>query len=656
MEYIDWIMSSAIFFLVLIGVISFLPNYIPINRVDYDSIAYSNVFNTITEVIPTYAIINPNNDGEIYPYSINLDENVGRSNSSFVIDNNVVYGIVSDKNKFYNFDANTDYNLQSNNLVSVSSIKRVYTDNLDINITNANVKISLFKDTNQTMDFNLVFTSTLTVTDTNNISIIKNPSAEKRLIVFPQAKEFWSYIPLTEDINLSMDNSESIGANNYSYYIEDDNTNKYIWTKVNLDANQTKTIYITKTNGYSPDGNTVFFFFDDFNGTTLDLNKWQVIAGSAYSVSNSLRINTGGISVKTAFDVNLESNYIVKLRATTINNGSYYGGTLPELASSRFVQGSNGGSDATILPLKQNATSSALIFVAATGSTASYNITNGEVVLANPIDYNTFNNYDLYLRNTTFQYFRDGISLYNSASITWAKNLKYLSLGYFTNGNADIGDMNYLYLFIRKYTANEPTITVTSINSNTYKVEIKNNEANPLTNYQVRIPNTIIGVTSKSTSLNLSDSLLAIYVSPDYNLGIKQDSLKLIGRTNKFLMLNAFDNFGNKTDCNFYSIDENKIGIKDCNTNAIIKFRFREGIINQEYPKIRIIKTKERMITSEKIDFLSPTDYYLSLTSTDTNIEKGINRNTFGKIFVNYSKYLSSDGIEKIVKVYIKPN
>jgi len=655
MEYIDWVISSAIFFLVLVGVISFLPNYVPINRVDYDAIAYSNVFNTITQVIPTYTIINPNNDGEIYPYSINLDENIGRGNSLTVIDNNVVYGVVSDKNKFYNFDANQDYNYPSSNLVSVSSTKRVYTNNLDVNVTDAKAKISLFKDTNQTMDFNLIFSSNLTVEDTNYISIIKNPSAEKKIIIFPQAKEFWAYIPLNEDVNLSMDNSGAIGTNNYSYYIEDDNTNKYIWTKVDLDADQTKTIYITKTDGYSPDGNNVFFFFDDFNGTTLDLNKWQVIAGSAYSVSNSLRINTGGISVKTAFDVNLESNYIVKLRATTINNSDNFGGTLPQLCSSRYVLSGNGGSDATIISLKGNSASTQLQLYAGNGNQASYNIVSGQV-LVNPVDYNIFNNYDLYLKNTTFQYFRDGNSLYNSSSITWSKNLKYLSIGNVFESNTDVADMNYLYLFIRKYTANEPTITVTSINSNTYKVEIKNNEASPLTNYQVRIPNTIIGVTSKSDSLNLSDSINTIYVSPDYNLGIKQDSLKLIEGQNKFLMQNAFDDFGNKTDCNFYYVDENKIGIKDCNTNAIIKFRFREETINQEYPTQRIIRTKERMITSEKIDSLSPTDYYLSLTSTGTNIEKGINRNTFGKIFVNYSKYLSSDGIEKIVKVYIKPN
>jgi len=655
MEYIDWVISSAIFFLVLVGVISFLPNYVPINRVDYDAIAYSNVFNTITQVIPTYTIINPNNDGEIYPYSINLDENIGRGNSLTVIDNNVVYGVVSDKNKFYNFDANQDYNYPSSNLVSVSSTKRIYTNNLDVNVTDAKAKISLFKDTNQTMDFNLIFSSNLTVEDTNYISIIKNPSAEKKIIIFPQAKEFWAYIPLNEDVNLSMDNSGAIGTNNYSYYIEDDNTNKYIWTKVDLDADQTKTIYITKTDGYSPDGNNVFFFFDDFNGTTLDLNKWQVIAGSAYSVSNSLRINTGGISVKTAFDVNLESNYIVKLRATTINNSDNFGGTLPQLCSSRYVLSGNGGSDATIISLKGNSASTQLQLYAGNGNQASYNIVSGQV-LVNPVDYNIFNNYDLYLKNTTFQYFRDGNSLYNSSSITWSKNLKYLSIGNVFESNTDVADMNYLYLFIRKYTANEPTITVTSINSNTYKVEIKNNEASPLTNYQVRIPNTIIGVTSKSDSLNLSDSINTIYVSPDYNLGIKQDSLKLIEGQNKFLMQNAFDDFGNKTDCNFYYVDENKIGIKDCNTNAIIKFRFREETINQEYPTQRIIRTKERMITSEKIDSLSPTDYYLSLTSTGTNIEKGINRNTFGKIFVNYSKYLSSDGIEKIVKVYIKPN
>ncbi|WP_292459356.1 DUF2341 domain-containing protein [Methanothermococcus sp.] len=63
----------------------------------------------------------------------------------------------------------------------------------------------------------------------------------------------------------------AVHATEYPYWIEDDgNGQYYIWTKVNVSANGDTVIYIKKIDGYQPDGDKVFEFFDGFN----DLSKW----------------------------------------------------------------------------------------------------------------------------------------------------------------------------------------------------------------------------------------------------------------------------------------------------------------------------------------------------------------------------------------------
>ena len=55
------------------------------------------------------------------------------------------------------------------------------------------------------------------------------------------------------------------------YWIEEFNSHYVIWTKVDLPASSTTTIYIIKREGYSPNPEEVFLFFDDF----YDLSKWD---------------------------------------------------------------------------------------------------------------------------------------------------------------------------------------------------------------------------------------------------------------------------------------------------------------------------------------------------------------------------------------------
>jgi len=77
------------------------------------------------------------------------------------------------------------------------------------------------------------------------------------------------------------------------YWIEHDENNQptgKIWTKVNLTANQPLEFYVYYGSSTAPsysNGDAVFEFFDDFDGTSLDTNIWKVY-DTSYHVSNSV--------------------------------------------------------------------------------------------------------------------------------------------------------------------------------------------------------------------------------------------------------------------------------------------------------------------------------------------------------------------------------
>jgi len=90
--------------------------------------------------------------------------------------------------------------------------------------------------------------------------------------------------------------TDSDGTTLLNYWIEGpiNSTNTRIWVKVpSIPANSQKTIYVYYGNpdaaGLS-NGDLVFDFFDDFEGVSLNTNKWTVLgsSGAAVSVSNSI--------------------------------------------------------------------------------------------------------------------------------------------------------------------------------------------------------------------------------------------------------------------------------------------------------------------------------------------------------------------------------
>jgi len=83
------------------------------------------------------------------------------------------------------------------------------------------------------------------------------------------------------------------GANNLSYWIESgiNTSSTRIWVKVpSIPASSSKVISMYYGNpnlGSISNGDNTFSFFDDFNGTSLDTDKWLTIGSPSISFSNS---------------------------------------------------------------------------------------------------------------------------------------------------------------------------------------------------------------------------------------------------------------------------------------------------------------------------------------------------------------------------------
>lgn len=97
------------------------------------------------------------------------------------------------------------------------------------------------------------------------------------------------------------DTSDPSTATEFDYWIEETGTDTYdyavVWVQLPSGASGTYTFYFYYENSSATDatnGDNTFIFFDDFDGTSIDTNKWYVYDGDGGSVSSSvLTLNCG---------------------------------------------------------------------------------------------------------------------------------------------------------------------------------------------------------------------------------------------------------------------------------------------------------------------------------------------------------------------------
>jgi len=777
MEFIDFIMATAIFFIVLVAVFTMVGNNLPNVHLQEDNFTSKNILDSLQNFTDVY-YINSSLENTITPYSISNINVTGKSNSLETVSNNTAYGVTYNSSKFYDYNGNinylspgilikketfNDYNYQdtftldsgyadvnegnldinsdtiieTNNSysnyniylnfksqdinvlfnyqsssnyiiidihgtelkltkVNLPLIEEITTKNIDnnswrqlnikyttndkltvtvdnmiINYNNTNTTKSgkivienaddnasigdfvVFKNTDASYTTDSVTTNDLNVTINNNISSTKimeganniatmdfnfpnnltlnqgnipviTENNYNRQIIFPDTNEFWANMKTNEDLKIDL---SGLQQNNYDYYIEDDGVSYNTWVKVNVKANKTKTLYIEKKTGYLPDGNKVFDFFDDFDGTSLDTSKW-ILTGNDVNISDGIANIYGDIG-----NAGLQSNNVFGTN---------------KILETRFKSNSSDNNLTTDIGFNwYNASNfiSLLDYSASNNNMGFYrkNTTQTYTLLpVNSIDYNKFIIKRIGNTNITMKY-KLSTDDYNTEIPTSNMNIV---LGSFSNTYPI--DFNVDYVFVRKYTSTEPTVTVTDMNTY-YKIEITNNSAQDLTNYQVEIPNNILNITSKSESLFITDAV---------DLHTNYFSLKSTDPNNTYYVsINVFDNYNNLSKCDVNFINNyTTLDINNCDNNSVLKFRFGKTLFS-DYPETIITKSSENYLPEENIDSLVDSNsYYLHLTHQTTNLEKGKKQFNLSKLLERYVNYININGIEEFAKIIIKPN
>jgi|GEM_PF-2679891 len=351
-----------------------------------------------------------------------------------------------------------------------------------------------------------------------------------------------------------------VWANEYPYWIEDLGDGHYnIWTKVNVSANSEKVIYITKTEGYKPDGDKVFEFFDDFEGTSLDTNKWQEY-GSSVSLNNGLCSITDDAIGHYIDDIR---NKTITAKITEYSSGGYGGFGIYETFSMHEDVAHEKG-----FCFRFDTTNTLSVLDWNIGSDPS---SRDSKLLTKSIP-----------ALFTFKINDANIEWVYNDELLWTKQLP-ITKAYLKFVASHGNNMKIDYVFVRKYADIEPTTTISKINNNLYKMTIHNPNNYPLKDFQVKIDGTGI-VESKTDSLLITDTLS--------NENIAIDILNASNETG-FVELKIY----NYTKTSYFIIDW------DDGTTDNITALENETTVNHTYDLLHLIKSPIKIKITGYDDF-----------------------------------------------------
>ena len=290
------------------------------------------------------------------------------------------------------------------------------------------------------------------------------------------------------DIRFTSQDGETL----LDYWIEDpsqDPITVWIEVKENLDSDVDIWIYYGKSSESSvSDGDATFLFFDDFEGTNLDTNKWNY-AGSP-SISDSLITLENGNNVEWVETKNAyETNKILEFRAkskqpsTNANYAGYDATTTPDTSGSTHKTGIRWDSNGNVYAVGGNGTGS-----------------HYEAVLSG-VSFDTFYHFKIIRTGSADKYYVDDVLKLNATWFPSGDN-RYITF-LFDQCGADC-PLIVDWVFVRKYVDPEPSFKSASgeevenppavswwkpLSSWRYKcpITITNNSGETLSNYQVLI-------------------------------------------------------------------------------------------------------------------------------------------------------------------------
>jgi hypothetical protein len=286
-----------------------------------------------------------------------------------------------------------------------------------------------------------------------------------------------------------------IGAGGvYDYWIEDTD---YVFVPVSIPGSSNLTLYAEKISGYAPNGANTFVLFDDFdsyNSSIWDNSfSYNSISGGVITLTNT---ENGRLKSIDTFGAGYQVDWYLKpydFSETSAQVQIGFGSTYDD----SWNYGTSG--------------CNAINFRVYTG-------TGDE-----SIDTQTMNDGSSYITTTTrLTSWDESYNVYSSIyESTSSAKYEYQSYDWTQTSNVPDTAMSIQavprydkankldvdWVRVRKYTTNEPSISVTDMGSY-YEIEIQNNEATALSDYQVKVPASQIGVTSSNESLKISDSFI----------------------------------------------------------------------------------------------------------------------------------------------------
>jgi len=293
-------------------------------------------------------------------------------------------------------------------------------------------------------------------------------------------------------LNVNLSFAETI----YPYWI-DENLN--VWTKVNLTANGQITLYITKESGYSPNGDDVFIFYDDFSTST----KWSLYQCSITNGIMSCSEDGCDVSAETTKQIPM---YDVRIISKIKISSSF---TSPSNENPGFDVGfdSTSGSD-TDVPVSGNwylltfgnykYSDVGWRIWKHTGTTYS-NIYSADNTKESSLDIFHTIEYKIFSSGQIDYYLDD--DLLDSYTISTSDLLTddggYLAVREFT------GEIDYIY--VANIVNPEPSVTIYD-RGIYYEVVIQEQSGNDLTDYQIKLDGSQLGISSTSESLKISNT------------------------------------------------------------------------------------------------------------------------------------------------------
>ena len=180
--------------------------------------------------------------------------------------------------------------------------------------------------------------------------------------------------------------------------------------------------------------------------------------------------------------VNVADDYDVITLARIGDTNTDYSGVFSCVYSDPYTAGNNAHGTATVLLMTQY-NSNELRWWAGDGSTTGYNVGYGSTGVY--LDRNTWYEFKISYRPDGFDiYVNDSLKVSKTAN--WAKELRFLRLGFFANGSqTDMQETEYVYSFVVKRLDTQPSVNIEQIENYAWLVEITNTSTEDLIDFNV---------------------------------------------------------------------------------------------------------------------------------------------------------------------------